>query len=308
MVRSDPTAGTVVVLTRLLPDSTRPDAETVARVNRGLATLAPHDPLFESREQNQELLRALAELRERQVEVERLNHELAKTNRGVLALYAELDEKAAELALGSEHKSRFLSNISHALRTPLGAIINITGLLLERADGPLKDEQERQVRFVRGAAAALSEMVNDLLDLARIEAGRSVVRTGEFTAADLFSALRGMFRALSPSDAVAVVFDEPCDLPPLVTDEGELSPILRNFIANALKFTERGECASRRGARRTAGWRSRSRTAAWASPPRIRSGSSRSSLRWRARSSARRSGPAWACRSRGGWPSCSGAR
>jgi signal transduction histidine kinase len=240
-VRSAPGAGTVVVLSKLLPPGGSADADTVARVSRELAQLAPHDPLLETREQNRELLGALEEIRECQIEVERLNQELAETNRGVLALYAELDEKAADLARASELKSRFLSNISHELRTPLNAILNITGLLLQRVDGPLRDEQERQVRFVRGAATTLSEMVNDLLDLARIEAGRSVVRPTSFTATDLFGALRGMFRALATSEAVTLVFDDPSELPPLVTDEGKLSQILRNFVANALKFTERGE-------------------------------------------------------------------
>jgi signal transduction histidine kinase len=238
--RSAPGA-TLVRLGKLLPRGASPDADTVARLSRELTLLTPHDPLAETREQNRELLRALDEVRERQVEVERLNQELAETNRGVLALYAELDEKAADLARASELKSRFLSNISHELRTPLNAILNITSLLLDHADGPLADEQDRQVRFVRGAATSLSEMVNDLLDLARIEAGRSVVRPTRFTASDLFAALRGMFRALAPSDAVTVVFDDPSDLPPLATDEGKLSQILRNLVANAVKFTEQGE-------------------------------------------------------------------
>ena len=112
---------------------------------------------------------------------------------------------------------------------------------MDRIDGPLTEDQDRQVRFVRQAATNLSEMVNDLLDLARIEAGRSVVRPSEFTAVDLFAALRGMFRALAPSDTVAIVLDDPVDLPPLYTDEGKLSQILRNFIGNAVKFTEAGE-------------------------------------------------------------------
>ena len=169
--------GTTVVFGKLLPTRSAPvTSETGARVGRELARAALPDPIVEIRAQNQELLRALAESAERQAEVERLNHELAETNRGVLALYAELDEKAADLARASELKSRFLSNISHELRTPLNAILNITRLLQDRIDGPLTDDQDRQVRFVRAAAANLSEMVNDLLDLARIEAGRSVVR------------------------------------------------------------------------------------------------------------------------------------
>ena len=242
-IRSSPDDGTTVQLGMLLPPrSAVVGADTVARVSRELRLLAPHDPMTAIREQNQELLRALDELRERQIEVERLNQELAETNRGVLALYAELDEKAADLARASELKSRFLSNISHELRTPLNAILNISRLLVDQMDGPLTEEQDRQVRFVRAAATTLAEMVNDLLDLARIEAGRSVVRPTTFTVVDLFGALRGMFRALAPTErVVALVIEDPTELPPLTTDEGKLSQILRNFIANALKFTEQGE-------------------------------------------------------------------
>jgi len=242
-IRSAPGEGTTIVLEKLLegPAARTATPESVSGLSRQLALLTPHDPLAEIREQNQEVLRALDELRERQVEVERLNQELAETNRGVLALYGELDEKAADLARASELKSRFLSNISHELRTPLNAILNITRLLVDRMDGPLNDEQERQVRFVRTAATSLSEMVNDLLDLARIEAGRTIVRPTTFMVVDLFAALRGMFRVLTPSDRVTLVLDDPVDVPSLTTDEGKLSQILRNFIGNALKFTERGE-------------------------------------------------------------------
>jgi len=242
-VRSSPDTGTTVLLGKLLPAraAAAVTSETVARLGRELAVAVTPDPHAELRAQNQELFRAVEDAAQRQLEVERLNQELAETNRGVLALYAELDEKAADLARASELKSRFLSNISHELRTPLNAILNISRLLMDHVDGPLNEEQERQVRFVRTAAITLSEMVNDLLDLARIEAGRSVVRPTAFTVLDLFSALRGMFRAMALSETVALVFEDPSELPPLHTDEGKLSQILRNFIANALKFTETGE-------------------------------------------------------------------
>jgi signal transduction histidine kinase len=240
-IRSEPGAGTTVVLGKRLAGQAADTPEVLGALSRELAQHRPDDPLAESREQNRELLRTLEEARERQQEIERLNQELAETNRGVLALYAELDERAQDLARASELKSRFLSNISHELRTPLNAILNITALLLEHTDGPLTGEQDRQVRFVRGAATTLSEMVNDLLDIARIEAGRTVVRPVPFTAGELFGALRGMFRPLATSDSVPLVFDEVGHLPALHTDEGKLSQILRNFIGNALKFTERGE-------------------------------------------------------------------
>jgi signal transduction histidine kinase len=233
-------AGTTVTLGKALPAGAPFTPARLAEISRELTLLGRPDMTGESRMQEQELLRTLEEIRERQSEVERLNLELAETNRGVLALYAELDERAQELARASELKSRFLSNISHELRTPLNAILNITRLLAEQVDGPLTTEQERQVRFVRTAAASLSEMVNDLLDLARIEAGRTLVRPATFTVQDLFGALRGMFRPLATTDAVALIFEDPGPVT-LTTDEGKLSQILRNFVSNALKFTERGE-------------------------------------------------------------------
>ena len=241
-IRSTPDGGTTVVLgKRLPPRAAAPTPELVADLGRDLAQHQPEDVAAEAREQNRELLRALQEARERQIEVERLNQELAETNRGVLALYAELDERAQDLARASELKSKFLSTMSHELRTPLNSILNISRLLLDHLDGPLNPEQERQVRFVRGAATKLTDMVNDLLDLAKIEAGRSEVRVGPFTPTELFGALRGMFRPLATSEAVALVFEDVAHLPPLNTDEGKLSQILRNFISNALKFTEAGE-------------------------------------------------------------------
>src|SRR5690606_16439198 len=90
-----------------------------------------------------------------------LRTELEETNQGVLALYAELDVQAEQLRQASDLKSRFLSYMSHEFRTPLGSILSITRLLGDELDGPLSDEQHRQVRFISGAASELSEMVDD---------------------------------------------------------------------------------------------------------------------------------------------------
>jgi signal transduction histidine kinase/CheY-like chemotaxis protein len=194
----------------------------------------------ELQQQNQELLDALQELQRRREEVRQLSHELEDTNRGVLALYAELDERAQRLRQADELKSRFLSNMSHEFRTPLNSIIALSHLLLVRSDGELTAEQEKQVNYIRQSATHLLEMVNDLLDLAKVEAGKLTVRPRRFTVANLFSALRGMMRPLTTNDDVSLIFDEPNDLPPLYTDEGKVSQIMHNLIANALKFTERG--------------------------------------------------------------------
>ena len=106
----------------------------------------------------------------------RLNAELQDTNRGVVALYAELDEKAEHLRRADEMKSKFLSNMTHEFQTPLNSILALTRLLLDRVDGELTEEQEKQVKFIREATQDLSELVHDLLDLAKVEAGKVTLR------------------------------------------------------------------------------------------------------------------------------------
>ena len=240
-VATRPGGGTTVVLGKYLPRG-GVTPQRVASIGADLAQRTAETPFQEVQQQNRELLVAMAELASRQAEVERLNAELGETNRGVLALYAELDEKAESLRRASELKSRFLSDLSHELRTPLNAMISLSGLLLDRTDGDLTGEQEKQVRFIRKSAESLREMVNDLLDLAKIEAGKTELRPSAFQVADLLGALRGMFRPLLANDAVSLVVEEPAvGVGTIYSDEGKLSQILRNFISNALKFTERGE-------------------------------------------------------------------
>ena len=185
---------------------------------------------------------ALAErLRTTEEELEALRKELVETNRGVVALYAELDDAAVQLREASDLKSRFLSYMSHEFRTPLGSIRSIARIMLDRLDGPLNEEQEKQLRFIQSSAVDLNEMVDDLLDLAKIEAGRITISPAWFDMMDLFAALRGMFRPIIANDQVTVVFEEPHDVPRLYTDDKKLSHILRNYISNALKFTLSGE-------------------------------------------------------------------
>lgn len=182
-----------------------------------------------------------AELELCRAEIRSLREELDETNRGVVALYGELDVQAEKLRKATELKSHFLSYMSHEFRTPIGAIRSNARLLLDHVDGPLTTEQTRQVGFIQETAAEFSEMVNDLLDLAKIEAGRLEISPGWFEMMDLFAALRGMFKAMADNVKLSLVFEEPGDLPRFYTDNRKLSQILRNFISNALKFTPQGE-------------------------------------------------------------------
>jgi signal transduction histidine kinase/CheY-like chemotaxis protein len=214
---------------------------SLAALTQELAAEKPRDAFAEMEQQNQELLRSLDDLRKRQDDLTRVNRELEDTNRGVVALYAELDEKADHLRRADELKSKFLSNMSHEFRSPLNSILALTDLLLNHSDGPLNSEQTQQVGFVRRAANDLYELVNDLLDLAKVEAGKIEVKPVYFEVENLFGALRGMLRPLFLNQSVSLVFEDSSHLPPLYSDEGKISQILRNFLSNALKFTERGE-------------------------------------------------------------------
>ena len=197
------------------------------------------------------LERAERRIREHEATIATLTTELSETNQGVVALYAELDDQAMRLREASDLKSRFLSYMSHEFRTPLGSIRSLTNILLSFMDGPLTDEQQKQVRFIQSAATELTEMVDDLLDLAKVEAGRVTIFPAWFEMVDLFSALRGMFKPILSSDSVSLAFQEPEDVTKIYTDDKKLSQILRNFISNALKFTPHGEV--RVTARRTEG-------------------------------------------------------
>ena len=213
----------------------------LTRIAAELARTDARNPLGELEQQNHELSQTLADLREREEELERLNGELEDTNRGVLALYAELDDRAEHLRVANELKTKFLSYMSHEFRTPLSSILALSRLLLARVDGELTEEQQKQVELIRDSALDLSGTVNDLLDLSKIEAGRLDVRPSEFYVADLFSALRGMLRPLVGDVPVTLVFDEVEPELKMFTDDAKLAQILRNFISNALKFTTDGE-------------------------------------------------------------------
>jgi signal transduction histidine kinase len=233
--------GTRATLVKYLPRNA-PIPPSLAEIATVLAGSVPgaKSASLALQDQNQELLALLSDLRARESELRALNAELEDTNRGVLVLYAEIADKAQAVQQASEMKTRFLSGVTHELRTPLNSIVSLARLMLGHADGPLNPEQEKQVNFILRSAQNLTEMVNDLLDLAKIEAGKSSTVISTFSVQSLFAALRGMFRPLATNPNVKLIFEIPEDSLELISDEGKLSQILRNFISNALKFTEQG--------------------------------------------------------------------
>lgn len=248
-IESSPGIGTKVRFGKTLPaGAKRLETADLAKISGTLAVQQTTGPAGELERQNRDLLQTLEALRLREVELEgkqqdlgRLNLELEETNRGVVALYAELDEKAAALRRADEMKSRFLSHVSHEFRTPVNSVLALAQLLLNRVDGELTDEQEKQVQYIRDAAQQLAEIVNDLLDLAKVEAGKIDIRLAEVDANQFLGATRALMRPLANNDAVSLVFEDLSSSFSFETDESKLGQILRNLISNALKFTQAGE-------------------------------------------------------------------
>lgn len=237
-----PGRGTVIELEQGLPKRKgRITQSKLSDIGAALKRDVSADPLEVLRDQNRELMQSLDEIHRRDEESRQLTQELGDTNRGVVALYAELDERAEQLRQASELKSRFLSHMSHEFRTPLNSVLALSRLLLDRIDGDLTTEQERQIGYIRRSAESLLELVNDLLDLSKVEAGKVEVKATRFTVWSLFGALRGALRPLLTSPSVELTFDVDDDMPELQTDEAKVAQVLRNLISNALKFTEQGE-------------------------------------------------------------------
>jgi signal transduction histidine kinase len=251
---------TVVRMSRRLPPAAGPLApDRLDTVRLELAANAPGTPLQELALQNDQLIAALDEVRSQRDELAMLNRELSDTNRGVMALYgqlseeleatnrgvvalyAELDEKSAELRAASEAKSRFLANVSHELRAPVTAIMGLGRLLTDSGSDPLTEEQAQQIGLIRSSASDLLALVNDLLDLAKAEAGRLEPAWEQVDLRVVFGQLRGTLRALATRPEVRLVVRDPPPGSTLRSDEALLSRILRNLLHNGLKFTERGE-------------------------------------------------------------------
>ncbi|HTV24105.1 MAG TPA: response regulator [Polyangiaceae bacterium] len=193
-------------------------------------------------ELNREVSRQKRDIEQQKRELETAYRDLGESNRAVVTLHGELEERAVSLQRAADVKSRVVANVSHEFRTPLHTILGLSGILLDDADGPLSDEQRKQVQYIRTSAEELQQLVNDMLDLSKVESGKPALRLEAFSAWHLLSALRGQMRPLIETDPrVELVVAEPEQDFELETDHGKIAQILRNLVSNALKFTEQGE-------------------------------------------------------------------
>ena len=218
--------------------------EELRRMNEELEEQAQSLKISEEKlkAQQEELEQANAELAERTKMLERQNRELERANRELNAARLELEEKAALLAQTSQYKSEFLANMSHELRTPLNSLLILSALLAENAGGNLTEKQAEYARVIHASGKDLLALIDDILDMAKVESGRMDVEPSDVAIAELADFAEAGFRPLAVEKnlAYAVVVEDGTP-ESLRTDKRRLQQVLRNLLANAFKFTESGE-------------------------------------------------------------------
>lgn len=231
---STPHAAGLLVVGHVLPEG------FAAALNQVSAMVA------ESVELNRAMLAQRNEIAQRHAELLRVNAELSESHQGVLSLHRELQERSDQTRQDNEIKTRLVAHLSHELRTPIHSILGLTDLLMSSKETALAPDQTKQVRFIKASADEVLGMVNDVLDLARLDAGHAQIRVDRFALDDFVASMRGVLRPLLPPNAPTelVIEDVPEGIE-LETDRTKLSQIVRNLVSNALKFTERGEVRAR---------------------------------------------------------------
>jgi signal transduction histidine kinase len=156
-------------------------------------------------------------------------------------LFKELEEKNLQLEMASKHKSQFLANVSHELRTPLNSIIGFTRIVLRRSEGKLENLQKDNLQKVLISSEHLLALINELLDLAKIESGRMEAYAETFKLDEILRVATATVEPLLKDGRVKLVTEVAPDIPPLKTDRDKLKQSVLNLLSNAAKFTERGE-------------------------------------------------------------------
>ncbi|MGZ4170684.1 MAG: response regulator, partial [Solirubrobacteraceae bacterium] len=203
-------------------------------LNTIIANMRTEELLQQSQSLNAELEQQAQLLEERNLDIEGKNREIELARLG-------LEEKAAQLALSSRYKSEFLANMSHELRTPLNSLLILSKLLLDNEAGNLTDKQLDFARTIRAAGSDLLELINDILDLSKIEAGKMDLLFDAIPVAGICAYVQRTFEPVAADKGLSldIVLDD--DVPSaIVTDEQRLQQILRNLLSNAFKFTAEG--------------------------------------------------------------------
>ncbi|MFG1947478.1 HAMP domain-containing protein [Nonomuraea sp. NPDC048826] len=225
-------------------------------MNTIIANSRTEDLLTESQRLTRELQERSDELQRQQEELRRSNAELedkaallAKQNRAIEIQNFQieqarrtLEERAEQLAVSSRYKNEFLANMSHELRTPLNSLLVLAKLLTENAEGNLTPQQVEFARTIHGAGSALLQLINDMLDLSKVEAGRMDIHPTQVSLPKIIDLLEAAFAPLAADKGLAFSVEvDPAVPQELRADEQRLQQVLRNLLSNAVKFTPKGE-------------------------------------------------------------------
>jgi signal transduction histidine kinase/CheY-like chemotaxis protein/HAMP domain-containing protein len=196
----------------------------------------------ELQRQQAELRRSNAELEEKAALLAKQNSAIEVQNRQIEQARQTLEERAQELAISSRYKSDFLANMSHELRTPLNSLLVLAKLLSENQDGNLTGQQVDFARTIHAAGSDLLQLINDILDLSKVEAGKMDVNPAELRLTALVDYVDATFRPMAQEKGLGFGIEVRSGTPdPLYVDEQRLEQIVRNLLSNAVKFTTTGE-------------------------------------------------------------------
>ena len=226
--------------------------ETNTRLEKQAATLQESEELL--RQQQDSLKGANEELETKAQQLSMQKTHVEAKNREIELAKQELEEKAEQLALTSKYKSEFLANMSHELRTPLNSLLILAELLSDNPEGNLTAKQREFARTIYDSGSDLLALINDILDMAKIESGTMAIEVGELPFTDLREYVDRTFRPVAETKGLVLDVTIDDKLPRAIsTDAKRLQQVLRNLLSNSFKFTESGRVGLHIGPA-TGGW------------------------------------------------------
>ncbi len=224
-------------------------------LNTIMANMRTEELLQQSQSLAGELQSQSEELQTQQEELQRRNEELedkaellSKQNRDIEIKNSEIEmarqdlqRKAEQLALASKYKSEFLANMSHELRTPLNSLLVLAKVLTENRDGNLSEKQIEHAQTIHNAGSDLLSLIDDILDLSRVEAGKMEVHPAPLPLSSIRDYVERTFRPMAEEKGLRLSCEVASDAPEIITTDGQrLQQVLRNLLSNAVKFTHEG--------------------------------------------------------------------
>ncbi|MES2329614.1 MAG: HAMP domain-containing protein [Bacteroidota bacterium] len=192
--------------------------------------------------QQEELSRTNDELQDKALLLVKQKNEVEDKNKEVEEARKSLEEKAEQLTLTSKYKSEFLANMSHELRTPLNSLLILAQQLYENAEGNLNDKQIRYAKTIHSCGDDLIQLINDILDLSKIESGFISANFGSVRFGEIAGFVETTFKPISEARHLRFNIETDANLPAIIqTDQQRLNQILKNLLSNSFKFTEKGE-------------------------------------------------------------------